>query len=232
MRRIAGTVIALAIALFAIPSYAECPASETLCGTGDYITGEPAATTTDPTFNKICDFAGMNQERASFDVAAATFKVAVSEGGSMHLWLRDSFTVSGPATGTPITFHMRVTVDGYVNWTGYGPAQQVQVAIRPLEPQGGDSPTVWGYGLSGPYNAQLFANSFDITLQRTAGEAIGIEIDAQSAIYNAGSTGLNGTFSFPDLPQGWSVSSCKGYHKDQPVPAIATSWGNMKAAYR
>jgi hypothetical protein len=174
----------------------------------------------------------MNQERASFDIPAGTFKVAVSEGGSMHLWLRDAFTITGPAPGTPVTFHMRVHVEGYVNWTGYGPPQQVQVTVRPLEPLPGESSTAWGYGLSGPYNAQLYANSFDISLARTAAEPIGIEIDAQSEIHNAGSTGLNGTFSFPDLPPGWSIQSCKGYRVDQPVPAIPTSWGHVKAGYR
>src|SRR5689334_3240866 len=104
---IAGSAITLAYS----PASADCPASETLCGTGDYRTGEPAASTNDPTFKKMCDFAGLNQEQAEFDLPAGTFKVAVSEGGSMHLWLRDSFTITGPAPGTPITFHMHFQVN-------------------------------------------------------------------------------------------------------------------------
>jgi len=197
------------------------------------MTGEPAATTTDAMFHKICDFAGLNSEEAAFDVPAGTFKVWIAEGGSMHLWLRDSFTITGPATGTPVTFHMRFQVDGSVNWTGYGPPQQVQVAVRPIEVHAGDALAEWGFGLtSEPRTTYPFTGSFDIALQRLAGESVGIEIEAQSAIHNAGSTRLNGTFSFPDLPQGWSVNSCKGYHKDQPVPAIARSWGDVKAAYR
>ena len=227
--------IAAAVLALAIPSYAsatECPASETLCGTGDYITGEPAATTTAPTFLKRCDFAGLNGEEAAFDIPAGTFEVSISEGGSMHLWLRDSFTITGPAAGTPIAFHMRFQVQGSVNWTSYGPAQQVQVTVRPLELHAGDAATEWGFGLSSePRTTYPFASSFDITLQRLAGEPIGIEIDVQTAISNAGSTRLYGSFSFPDLPQGWSVDSCKGYHRDQPVPAIPTSWGSVKATY-
>jgi hypothetical protein len=225
--------IALLIITAQEPAAADCPASETLCGTGDSITGEPAASTTEPIFSKMCSFAGLNGEDASFDIPAGMFKVAISEGGSMRLWLRDTFTITGPAAGTPVTFHMRFQVDGSVNWTSYGPLQQVQVDVRPLEVHAGDTPAAWGFGLTTePRTAYPFANSFDLTLQRLAGEPVGIEIDAQSAIQNAGSTRLNGTFSFPDLPPGWSVTSCKGYHADRPVPALPKSWGHVKAAYR
>jgi hypothetical protein len=221
----------VASALVPRPLAADCLASDILCQSGDIFTGEPASTSTAPTFVMSCGGAILNNEDASFDIPAGTFTVAVSEGGEIRLWLRDAFMVSGPAPGTPIALHMRVRVHGGMNWTGCCPDTQLHVGLSPLEPHAGDPSTQWSRLESGPYHAFNFSDSLDITLQRMAGESIGIEIHAISAIHNAGSAFIQGSFFFPDLPPGWTVTSCKGYHQDA-VPALPVSWGRVKSLYR
>jgi len=42
---------------------------------------------------------------------------------------------------------------------------------------------------------------------------------------------IHGEISFAGLPAGYSIQSCHGY-VGQPVPALARSWGALKAGYR
>jgi hypothetical protein len=176
----------------------------------------------------------MNVEYASFDIPAGSFEVATGEGGGMDLMLRDWFTITGPAPGTPIALHMRVRVHGGLNWDGACcPESQVRVELLPLEPVSGDPESHWSFGkTSGPFQSYPFSDSLDLTLQRTAGTPIGVEIHASTHMQAPSSSDLIGEFYFPDLPPGWTVSSCKGYLKEQPVPAAVTSWGRVKASYR
>jgi hypothetical protein len=210
-----------------------CPASDALCNSGDMY-GDTHFTTTDPTFFKICSGPVMNTETALFDVPAGHFEMGVGEGGGMRLWLRDVFTVSGPVAGTPVTLHMRIRVHGSVNWDGTCcPDSQTHVDLTPLEPQPGDAVTHWSFGkTSGAYNLYPFSDSLDISLARTAGAPIGIEIHGVTDVSAPSSAWLVGDFVFLGLPPGATVTSCKGYRQEQPVPARAESWGRVKAIYR
>jgi hypothetical protein len=214
---------------------APCPPSTILCLGGDPNNFDPASgTTTAPTFHGLCEGVILNTAGADFDVPAGTFDIFVAEGGDIDLALRDAFTVTGPATGTPVALHLRLRFHGYENWAGgCCPDSQVRVAVLPLEPQAGDPAPVWTFGKSGfPYQLYNFADSLDFTLQRTAGAPVGIEIHALSHLTGASSMNLIGSFSFLDLQPGWTVTSCKGYRAEQPVPAVRTSWGSLKATYR
>jgi hypothetical protein len=223
-----------AVTLFVRSAAADCLASDIACfDNNPYVNGW-ANSTTSPTYSNACEGFVMNVASASFDVPAGAFHVGILEGGDIELTLRDAFTVTGPAPGTPIALHMRVRVHGFVNWDGTCcPDSQAHVDLAPHEPQPGDPETHWSFGKSsGPMTQYPFADSLDITLQRTAGAPIGIEIHAFSFLHAPSSSDIVGTFSFPDLPQGWAVTSCKGYHREQPVPAAPVSWGSVKAAYR
>ena len=213
---------------------AACPASDVFCQSGDALTGETMSTTTSPTFSKICSGPVMNIETAQFDVPAGHFEVGTGEGGGIRLWLRDDFTVTGPAPGTPVTLHMRVRLHGGLNWDGACcPDSQAHVDLVPLEPQPGDPSPHWSFGkTSGPFMSYPFSDSLDISLERTTGTPIGIEFHAVSQMQAPSSSFLAGDFSFLDLPPGWTVTSCKGYRQEQPVPAMVASWGRVKAIYR
>jgi hypothetical protein len=228
----------LALALASLPcapgpAAADCPASVVTCFRNNPQTGS-TTTTTSPTYANTCEGVVLNLASASFDVPAARFAVGVGEGGDIDLALRDAFTVTGPAPGSPILLHLRVHVHGFVNWDGACcPDSQAHVDLVPLEPQPGDPATHWSFGISsGPMTQYPFADSLDLTLARTAGAPIGIEIHAFSILHAPSSSDIEGQFTFVDLPPGWTVTSCKGYRKDQPVPATGASWGRVKAAYR
>lgn len=222
-----------AVTLGACPAVADCPSSAVFC-LSDQADRGGMTSTTSPTYSTICEGVILNVAGANFNVPTGTFEVYVGEGGNIDLWLRDAFTVTGPAAGSPIALHMRVRVHGGLNWDGACcPDSQAHVDLVPLEPQSGDPSTHWSFGKSsGPYASYPYSDSLDITLQRTAGQPIGIEIHAQSHLSGPDSGDLQGEFLFPDLPQGWTVASCKGYRKEQPVPATPMSWGHVKAAYR
>jgi hypothetical protein len=103
--------------------------------------------------------------------------------------------------------------------------------IRPLEPEPGEVPVEKAYGAPfGSVNGTPFSDSLDFTFTRPAGTPFGLEIhgDAQRG-YNLIN---NVRFAFLDLPPGATVTSCKGYRQEQPTPAVARSWGRLKAAYR
>jgi len=147
------------------------------------------------------------------------------------LQLRDEFTVSGPAAGTPIELRLRVHAAGYVS-AGAGDAQfaMLTLALEPFPLMVGDQlpQRTWG-----SVDVEVaFDDSLDLVLHRTAGEPIGILIRAQLSVGNYcwGDTHL--AFRFVDLPPGCSVTSCKGYRQDPQVGAESMSWGRVKAAYR
>jgi hypothetical protein len=60
------------------------------------------------------------------------------------------------------------------------------------------------------------------------------EISLVAGVYSSGEEGgySHARLSFEGLPPGSSMTSCKGYRQDQPVPALARSWGGLKAIYR
>jgi hypothetical protein len=65
-------------------------------------------------------------------------------------------------------------------------------------------------------------------------EGVPFEIGLKSIANSQGGEGgwVRAKLRFEGLPAGTSITSCKGYRQDQPVPALATSWGRVKAAYR
>jgi hypothetical protein len=76
-----------------------------------------------------------------------------------------------------------------------------------------------------------FADSLDFTITRPAGAPVGLQFHALTdrGGYN---TSLIAQLVFLDLPSHATVTSCKGYTQDQPVAALARSWGSVKAGYR
>jgi hypothetical protein len=60
------------------------------------------------------------------------------------------------------------------------------------------------------------------------------EILLRAAVFSSGNAGgyAHGRLSFAGLPPGSSITSCKGFRQDQPVPTLPVSWGGLKATYR
>ena len=75
-------------------------------------------------------------------------------------------------------------------------------------------------------------DSLTLAIPRTGGDPIGLSIDAAATANYIGQVSATLDFEFVDLPPGWEVISCNGYHQGAPVPALARSWGSVKATYR
>jgi hypothetical protein len=219
-------LLALALAGRAVPAAAQCPASDVNCE-GD-VTSTAAAS-----YSAGCSIDGIT----GFDVPLATLDVAIPPFGYSLLYadhaeviLRDLFTFHGPADGTPYTIHLRVRARGDAySPGGPGDSDGTILSLSATTPQAGDPSASRGWGtFAGSYS---YDDSLDLVLTRLGGPPVGITLDASSVGSNGLATG-HFDFRFVDLPPGWSVTSCKGYREEQPVPTRVASWGRVKAAYR
>jgi len=168
-----------------------------------------------------------------FDVPKGKFDVWSDEAAGAELYLNDEFTLGGPPPGTPVAMHVRVRVHGTLGGFGGPTGSHALLEIGALVPQPGD-PAVASKSFDAPPglgNVIDFTDSLDFTVTRPAGSPVGLQFHALAGTggYN---TSLVAQLVFLDLPSHASVTSCKGYAQDQPVPALARSWGSVKAAYR
>jgi hypothetical protein len=129
--------------------------------------------------------------------------------------------------------HLRVRFHGPAGGYGSasGPAAGGTMSARALSPLPGETTVSKTYGAPFGWNGMTsFSDSLDFQVTRPAGTPVGLEIHADASH----GYGLNNQveFVFLDLPPGCQVTSCKGYLQEQPTPALARSWGNLKAAYR
>ncbi len=130
----------------------------------------------------------------------------------------DRFQVVGVSGSDPLQFAAEFWVDGVVN----GPDVAVSAVLRePSDPTGASDRVT-----DGPVQMRM-----KVPLFHAPGEEFAVYFSLE-----AGAAGLSGdahaagTLRFSGLPPGAYVISCQGY--DLPVPAIPTSWGQVKALYR
>jgi hypothetical protein len=213
--------------LLAAPSAAraDCPLSSASCSGHGVDTAAPA-------YAASCD----GHTVASFDIPAATLDQNApgyesAYGSSAWIILRDEFTVHAPTSGTPFDLHLRVHARGHAFAAGgFGDTAGLILNLKadpevPLE--------TYAYKAWGTFDGSLdFDDSLDVVLHRTTGAPIGIAIDSNLGAAAYCSSNAHLEFRFVDLPAGWSVTSCKGFDQEQPVPARPVSWGSLKAAYR
>jgi len=220
--------LAAALLVLSLPGTvsAECIASSADCG------GELSQPTT-PTFHSSCENVVMSVGWLDYDVPARTLDLLYSEAMNLGLSVRDEFTVTGPATGSPVPLRVRLRFSGAA--CGYGPypggTATGTMSLRLLDPLPGENPASVPFSV--PYSQNCFvsfADSVDLVFTRPAGTPFGLEIHGDAAHgYNFSNYAQ---FVFLDLPPGARVTSCKGYTQEQPTPAQAASWGSVKAAYR
>ena len=189
--------------------------------------------TTAATYHGFCEDPTFGQSVIDFNVPVHTMGVSETESGvGAELFLDDEFTVNGPPPGTPLNLHLRIRFHGHAESYGNpAGAGRCTIGARALAPVAGD-PTpekVFQAALNAPVSI-TFADSVDFVVARTAGAPVGIEMHL--LVEKGYGDFIDAVFMFLDLPPGSSVTSCKGYAQDQPVPALARSWGSVKASYR
>ena len=214
---------AVALGLFvsgATGARAQCPPSAVRCELDTYAP-------TDPTYSLQCSNTILGVSRIDFDVPQRQFEVGSFDSYyGAELILQDAFTVSGPAPGTPIALRLRVRFNGFTHGLG-----RALVAAFPTTFEAGDDTTSRLFECDPQCGmASFFQDSLDLAITRPAGTPFGVALQGFVG-YQFGAR-LWARYEFVGLPPGTSVTSCKGFNQEQPVPASLRSWGRLKAGYR
>ena len=144
----------------------------------------------------------------------------------------DDYTLTGLAAGTvvPITvvgdFDLQnIRKDTAVTWSGGW------VGTPPI-PGAPDPSYVETYFTASATGTETATRQVRLAVNMKAGEPFDIQLSA--AVFASGGAGgfSHGRLSFEGLPPGTSITSCKGFRQDAPTPALAKSWGGLKATYR
>lgn len=228
MRRVIRA-LALLATLAAVASTASarsvpCPNSEaTLVGTTVY----PVAATFDSSATTLAG-AGHAAYRLPDGTLSMSQCCALATTSVLAV---DAFDASGVAPGTPVAVTVELTVDGSVSTLGCG-----------------------GSGCSGMYGARIlhgtdstevihseamFSGSrafhdvltLPVTIVAGRPEVIRFLLFGHRNPGGSHASEGTGTYRFPGLPAGVTVTSCQGYPSPS-VPARPTSWGRIKLTYR
>ncbi len=163
---------------------------------------------------------GFASGRCSYDLTQGTIAASGSGDiictGSAQVLTHDVFTLTGPASASPISFSAVIHVDTYVFGFGSGGAT-IREGASNTSPNGsvigGGSITV------GITVTVLSGSSFDLYLEGGAGGA-------------GGGASMGALLEFPDLPPGYVLQSCQGFSTIGAVPARPLTWGHLKTLYR
>lgn len=129
-------------------------------------------------------------------------------GNGASVDVTDDFTVTGATPGAPLTFKVRL--DASLTRQGYG--------------GGNASLTQGSQTITTSVNG-----SIELTLTYRPGEAFRVTYGTSAFASDGGSGAVTARLVFADLPPGTSVTSCKGYRQDVPVPVRSTTWGGIKS---
>lgn len=159
--------------------------------------------------------------QVSYDLSqgnmAASIDAQILCEGASEVHTHDTFTLTGPAGASPISFSAVINVYSYALGFSFANASIREGASNasPLATPGG--PSTVGITITAPPGA-----SFDLYMD---GRASG-------GYLQTGVADVNVWLSFPDLPPGFLLTSCQGFTAGVPVPVRATSWGRLKTVYR
>lgn len=146
---------------------------------------------------------------------------------------RDVFTLSGPATATPVSFHARLRVQkrssGYQSYDCYGQTCAVPSgAVFAAFSAGDQSAPSWSRMQDGVDSTELV-----IPLAVVSGQSFEVAVVLSVNADFAGNPSLDqgsnrvaeltGDWDFPDLPSGWSLVSCQGAQAWANVPICANA---------
>jgi hypothetical protein len=170
----------------------------------------------------------------AYDLVAGTMHAYATGSlagiGESSVSAHDVFTLLGPPSATPVTFHARAHV-----WVaagcGYGSTAQADASIREGASNGASATGGWD-GCFGQ------VRDLDIGIARASGSSF----DLYFTVHAFGGTGdfrggggdgyASLSLSFPDLPAGYSVVSCQGFAAGQVTATRRSSWGAVKSLYR
>jgi hypothetical protein len=204
---------------------AACPVNYIVCGPTEY-------PSTQPVYAVQC----RQDYSASYDIPNA--HLAIQVGDYVEDLIRrtmsivaDEFTVLGPGPGDSYELRLRVHMRMHAV-VAPGSSNNVSLMLNLyLLNETPTSPRVFK-AISAFSGTSDKADSLDLVIPMTGNAPIGLVIEANgnANFYAVSSNTLD--FEFVGLPPGWGVTSCNGFRQDPATPALARSWGSLKAAYR
>ncbi len=231
MRRTTILLLQFLLLAPAAPGLAqECPGGALSCLNDDLPSSAPVA-------ERDCsDPLGLHS-LLGFD-APHGLAYAESWGPGFHYNLSrlvDEFTVSGAPPGTPLLIMAvcDVRMDTYMPTGGGSDSSDASSSVGAvlIDPADGRSEEA---GVAGASLSGWVAWTRQVRMEFTIAPGTPFLVE-----YKVGATTtwfaralVRSTLRFEGLPPGARIASCKGFLQDAPVPALARSWGQVKAAYR
>lgn len=227
---IAATLLLLLFLPVASVHASECPASHLIC----YGSVTSSIQTTEPAAAQDCDHLNSHARESIDHPAGRASAEALSVSG---LWafsnLEDDYVLAGPPAGTALTITARWDLD----LQNIRDPDQIPTWVRgilfvPPVP-GAPIPNTaeWYFRAAAP-GTETQTHELRFALPVKVGTPF--YLSAEVGVFASGRQGgySRGRLSFEGLPPLASVTSCKGFRQDTPVPALPLSWGAVKATYR
>ena len=232
-RRLAGTTLALALALVSCLGAQPVAAVVTACPTTAlFLRGPTAYYPTASLDTSYTTYGGTY--RASFDLVGGTIYVfrPIANFGMVEVTTGDLYDVEGLPAGTVVPVTVALDVNGHVEsanicgGTGCGATFDAQII------QG--TTVVEQTARVGYYGSSDLVTTLQLPLSITVGQPVELNFQLFVSV-GPGGDGYGGygtgRIHFDGLPAGAHVVSCHGY-ASQTVPALPTSWGRLKSIYR
>ena len=157
----------------------------------------------------------------SYDLTHGTISAYVDVqilcSGTSEMLTHDIFTLTGPASTSPISFSSVINVHSWADGVAFAGAT-VREGDSNISP--GSVPGDW--------------STVGITITVGPGSSFDLYMDGRAAggYWGNGGAAVNAWLDFPDLPAGYVVQSCQGFIAGGVVPVRAASWGKLKSLYR
>jgi len=167
-----------------------------------------------------------------WDLVHGTLRVHHWGGlGTSTVHATDRFDVTGVPPGTDVVVEVRMYVGGWAATDGCGGTGCAGLVTGTITTP---EQTVSQYGIGATFGG-IAGFSFWVVsnVSLVAGAPVPITFALEGKRSPGGSHSADGlgTYTFHGLPEGAKIVSCQGY-LDPSVPALPSSWGSIKAAYR
>jgi hypothetical protein len=218
----------LLISVPAPAARAACPTAALTCGgtTTTYVG------TTDALRSLDCDRLTVDSD-VSFNHLAGLVDVR-TYGGSNHAnaILLDTFVLSGLPVGTvvPIDVVADVALEN-IRQVNAGTVSSANLWTAPIA-GAPDPSSVYTDLIASAPGTETATRQLRLAMNFTVGNEYEISLSAGASSSGGAGGSVHARLSFQGLPPGATITSCKGFTQNQPVPTLPVSWGAIKAVYR
>ena len=218
------TVPLVALFLVTTSAHAEsaCPLNYINCNTHQF-------TSAAPTYSQSCpaEFQQYGSSSVSYDLTTGAFDASSSGrefGSGAGMTAFDTYQLAGSTSHCGFTFQAHLRVTGRFTRVRSGAEGDFEARLR-------DSSSGHEANFT---QVSHFTTSVDTVLTIDLAECstpfdLLLELNT-SALW--GDETAHAQLIFTGLPPGVSVTSCQGFHGEEPIATLPVSWGSVRARYR